>query len=85
MSRVRWERPRTSDPNSATSQFYFNALDNPGFDPENNPPGFTVFGRVIRGLDIVQDILVVPTGDENGFSNVPVTPVTIDAVERVDK
>lgn len=76
---------RTSDPNSATSQFYFNGMDNPGFDPENNPPGFTVFGRVIRGLNIVQDILVVPTGDEGGLSNVPETPVTIDAVERVDK
>lgn len=76
---------RTNDPNSATSQFYFNPEDNTGFDPENNPPGFTVFGRVIRGFEVVLDILAVETSTQNSFENVPVTPVTIDAVERVDK
>ena len=76
---------RTSDPNSATSQFYFNPKDNTAFDPENNPPGYTVFGRVIRGFDVVLNILEVDTSTQSGFENVPVTPVTIDAVERVDK
>lgn len=75
---------RTSDPNSATSQFFFNPQDNSGFDPANNPPGFTVFGRVIRGFEVVLDIQVVPTNSQGGFDDVPITPVIVTAVSRVE-
>ncbi|UCG33403.1 MAG: peptidylprolyl isomerase [Phycisphaerales bacterium] len=51
---------RTSDPNSATSQFYVNTKDNPGFDPENNPPGYAVFGEVVSGMSVVDEIQALP-------------------------
>jgi cyclophilin family peptidyl-prolyl cis-trans isomerase len=51
---------RTNDPNSATSQFYINTKDNPGFDPENNPPGYAVFGEVISGMTVVDEIQALP-------------------------
>ena len=51
---------RTNDPNSATSQFYINTKDNPGFDPEYNPPGYAVFGKVISGMSVVDNIQALP-------------------------
>lgn len=72
---------RTSDPNSATSQFYFNLVDNPSLDykdPSN--PGYCVFGKVIDGWSIVQQIGALPTTSENGMSDVPMVHVTIEGV-----
>lgn len=76
---------RTNDPDSATSQWYVNLVDNDGLDPENNPPGFTVFGRVIRGFDVVDRIGNQPTQSENGFNDVPVNDIFIRSVERIDR
>lgn len=47
---------RTSDPNSATSQFYFNLTDNPGFDGNGSTTGYTVFGAVVSGWNVVQSM-----------------------------
>ena len=74
---------RTGDPDSATSQFYVNTKDNPGFDPDLNPPGFTVFGRVVSGMSVVDDIQAVPVEKQNNMDNVPQETVTIITVERL--
>lgn len=61
---------RTNDPNSATSQFFINLVDNDGLD---DPPGYAVFGAVTEGLDVVDAIAAV----ETNASDVPVVPVVI--------
>jgi cyclophilin family peptidyl-prolyl cis-trans isomerase len=73
---------RTSDPNSATAQFFINVVDNPDLDFGSGNPGYAVFGRVIKGMDIVKKIETVPTGaGKPPFRDVPRTPVVIrDAV-----
>ncbi|MCE9620226.1 MAG: peptidylprolyl isomerase [Planctomycetes bacterium] len=52
---------RTNDPNSATSQFYINTVDNPALNSKSGRPGYAVFGQVIDGQDVVKAIEVVPT------------------------
>jgi cyclophilin family peptidyl-prolyl cis-trans isomerase len=74
---------RTSDPDSGTSQFYVNTQDNPGFDPEQNPPGFTIFGMVISGMSVVDAIQAVPVESRGGHSDVPVDTITILSVDRL--
>jgi cyclophilin family peptidyl-prolyl cis-trans isomerase len=74
---------RTSDPDSATDQFFINVVDNPGLDyPNPDGAGYAVFGHVSAGLDVVDRIRVVPTGDRSGMSDVPVTNVVIEHVRR---
>jgi peptidyl-prolyl cis-trans isomerase A (cyclophilin A) len=70
---------RTMDPNSATSQFFINVKDNPFLDAANarDGNGYAVFGKVIEGMDVVDKIKAVPTGDKGGHQNVPPQPVTI--------
>ena len=70
---------RTMDPNSATSQFFINVQDNPFLDAANarDGNGYAVFGRVVEGMDVVDKIKAVPTGDMAGQQNVPLQPVTI--------
>lgn len=76
---------RTSQPNSATSQFFINQVDNPFLDFDGpNKPGYAVFGRVIEGMDVVDRIATVATTRLlNGMADVPVEPVVIERVERV--
>jgi len=76
---------RTSQPNSATSQFFINQVDNPFLDFDGpNKPGYAVFGRVIDGMDVVDRIATVATTRlPNGMADVPVEPVVIERVERV--
>lgn len=67
---------RTEEPNSATSQFYINTIDNTDLDLANDPCGFgyCVFGQVIQGMDIVDDIVQLPTLPPqmvNGMNDVP--------------
>ncbi|HSR53299.1 MAG TPA: peptidylprolyl isomerase [Acidobacteriota bacterium] len=74
---------RTNDPHSATSQFFINLRDNIALDPRTEPPqrwGYTVFGRVISGMEVVESIASVPTVTRAGHRNVPVTPVEIQKV-----
>jgi peptidyl-prolyl cis-trans isomerase A (cyclophilin A) len=69
---------RTSDPNSATSQFFINVVDNPRLDyPSFDGHGYTVFGKVVAGLDVVDKIRAVPTTANGPHQNVPAQPVLI--------
>lgn len=77
---------RTSDPNSATSQFFIN-LENNQFlnyrDPEPELIGYCVFGRVLKGMDVVREIGTSPTGFVGGYSDVPQAPIVILNVKLV--
>lgn len=71
---------RTSEVNSATSQFFINLRDNAFLDHSARDFGYAVFGRVTDGMDVVDKIAKVPTGTKAGHSDVPVDPVTIVSV-----
>lgn len=69
---------RTGNPNSATSQFFINIGNNDSLNaPKPDGHGYAVFGRVIDGMDVVDKIRTVATGNRGMHQNVPVTPVTI--------
>lgn len=75
---------RTSDPNSATSEFFINLVDNTSLDyVSTSSPGYAVFGKVISGMDVVDGIALQPTGSVNGFSDVPLTDVTVTSVTQI--
>lgn len=78
---------RTADPNSATSQFFINVVDNQMLDFRGPGPqeiGYCVFGRVTKGLDVVNKIRNVQTTARAGHRDVPVQTVTIERVTVVD-
>jgi peptidyl-prolyl cis-trans isomerase A (cyclophilin A) len=68
---------RTNDPNSATSQFFINVVDNVRLDKSEGRDGYAVFGKVAEGMDVVDKIKLVPVQAKGMHQNVPVTPVTI--------
>jgi len=74
---------RTSDPHSATAQFFINVADNDMLNfrfPTQEGYGYTVFGKVVKGVDVVQRIVQVPTGPGPApHANVPVKPVVIES------
>jgi cyclophilin family peptidyl-prolyl cis-trans isomerase len=74
---------RTMDPNSATSQFYINVANNAFLDPKPGNPGYTVFGKVVSGMDVVDAIKGVQTGRVGMYQDVPLTPVVIKSAEIV--
>jgi peptidyl-prolyl cis-trans isomerase A (cyclophilin A) len=75
---------RTSDPNSATGQFFINVADNSSrLDPTERNPGYTVFGKVVSGMDVVEKIKGVPTGNSGMHADVPLTPVVINSATIV--
>ncbi len=71
---------RTSVPDSATSQFFINVVDNPFLDQPNSRDGngYAVFGKVVEGMDVVDKIKAVPTQARGVHENMPVKPVTIN-------
>ncbi len=73
---------RTSMPHSATAQFFINVKDNAFLDAANarDGHGYAVFGKVVSGMDVVDKIWAVPTGNRGPYQNVPVTPVVIRKV-----
>jgi cyclophilin family peptidyl-prolyl cis-trans isomerase len=72
---------RTSDPDSATSQFYINMRMNNSLDSQAGKPGYTVFGEVIDGFHVAQAINRIPTRDAGGsFTSLPVEPVILESV-----
>lgn len=76
---------RTNDPDSATAQFFINVKDNDFLNPSVQAPGYTVFGKVASGLDVVNRIKSVPTGSGGPFpSDVPKTPVVIKSATLVN-
>jgi cyclophilin family peptidyl-prolyl cis-trans isomerase len=71
---------RGGDPNSATSQFFINHVDNMPLDYiDAKQPGYAVFGKVIEGMDVVDAIAAVKTTTRNGMDDVPVEPVVIES------
>ena len=69
---------RTSDPNSATAQFFINVANNDMLNaPKPDGHGYAVFGRVVQGMDVVNKIRAVPTGNRGMHQNVPSQPITI--------
>jgi peptidyl-prolyl cis-trans isomerase B (cyclophilin B) len=77
---------RTSDPHSATSQFFINLKDNDFLDKANAPDnfGYCVFGEVVEGIEIVESIGTVNTGNNAGYSDVPLIDITIETVEVIE-
>jgi len=75
---------RTNDPDSATAQFFINVKDNPALDRARarDKVGYTVFGRVIDGMDVVDKIRQVETESRGGHDDVPVKDVIIRSVRR---
>lgn len=74
---------RTGNIDSATSQFFINLKDNTFLDHSDRDFGYAVFGKVVDGMDVVDVIAAVATGNQGGHQDVPHEPVTITAV-RVD-
>jgi peptidyl-prolyl cis-trans isomerase A (cyclophilin A) len=78
---------RTSEPNSATAQFFINVKDNAFLDAANSRDGegYAVFGKVIAGTDVVEKIKAVETKAKGPHQNVPLEPVTIQKATLVEK
>ncbi len=77
---------RTSNPNSATSQFFINVKDNAMLNaPNPDGYGYTVFGKVVAGTDVVDKIRVMRTGNKGPMQDVPVEPITIQSATVVAK
>ncbi|HKE93881.1 MAG TPA: peptidylprolyl isomerase [Povalibacter sp.] len=75
---------RTSDPHSANAQFYINLADNPSLDPQSSRWGYAVFGKVIEGMSVVDQIGSVATGATGPFeSDAPLKPVVIEKIEEL--
>jgi peptidyl-prolyl cis-trans isomerase A (cyclophilin A)/peptidyl-prolyl cis-trans isomerase B (cyclophilin B) len=77
---------RTSDPQSATAQFFINIADNAFLDFRGPTPqgyGYAVFGKVVKGMDVVNRIAGVQTGMKGPHSDVPVKPVVIEHAQIV--
>lgn len=77
---------RTSDPDSATAQFFINDADNDYLDYKSSTPsgwGYTVFGKVIEGMDVVDKISKVRTGRKEMHNDVPVENVVIESAVEV--
>src|SRR4029450_4201984 len=74
---------RTSDPNSATSQFFINVRDNHALDFGIRGAGYAVFGEVVEGMDVVDKIVNVATTSKPRHENVPVPPVLIKSIREL--
>ena len=76
---------RTNDPHSATSQFFINLKDNDFLNFRNESMqgwGYAVFGKVVDGMDVVDAIAAMPTGNKGGHQDVPLETVTIKTIRR---
>ncbi|MNH29386.1 Peptidyl-prolyl cis-trans isomerase A precursor [compost metagenome] len=68
---------RTADKDSATSQFFLNVADNAFLDHGQRDFGYAVFGKVVKGMDVVDKISQAPTGNVGPYQNVPSKPIVI--------
>lgn len=76
---------RTSDPHSATSQFFINVANNSSLNHTSETPsgwGYAVFGKVVKGMDVVNRIKAVRTGSMAGHQDVPMDTVLIKSIKR---
>ncbi len=71
---------RTSDPDSATSQFFINVKGNDALNKNAGSAGYTVFGKVTSGMDVVKKIEAAQTSVQDGMKDVPVAPIVIESV-----
>jgi cyclophilin family peptidyl-prolyl cis-trans isomerase len=77
---------RTSDPDSATAQFFINLRDNKNLNHGVYGPGYTVFGKVVKGMSVVDDIAGLSTGAAGPFAqDVPKQAVVIEKAKRLDQ
>jgi peptidyl-prolyl cis-trans isomerase B (cyclophilin B) len=77
---------RTNDPNSATAQFFINLKDNAFLDHTSPTPsgwGYAVFGEVVEGMDVVDEMAKQTTGNRGGHQDVPSTDIVIEKAEVV--
>lgn len=74
---------RTSDPHSASAQFFINVADNAALNHAPTNFGYAVFGKVTKGMDVVNKIVAVPTGNRGGHQNVPMEAVMIEDVKLI--
>ncbi|GAB1266870.1 peptidylprolyl isomerase [Aurantivibrio infirmus] len=74
---------RTNDPHSATSQFYINVNDNVNLDFVTRPPGYAVFGKVVKGMEVVKEIEAVSTSTQGFHRDVPTDAVVIEHVTKM--
>ena len=77
---------RTSDPDSATGQFFINSADNDFLNFKSKTPqgwGYAVFGKVVEGLEVIDAISAVETGTSGTHSDVPVEPVVVNSAKRL--
>ncbi len=75
---------RTPNPNSATSQWFVNLVDNTFLDPGgSSAEGYAVFAEVVEGMDVVDAIGAVAVSDQGSLGDVPNTPIVFEAVERL--
>ncbi len=72
---------RTSDPNSATNQFFINTADNDFLDHSTRDPGYAVFGKVISGMEVVEKIESSETTTKSGMADWPVDNVIIESIK----
>ena len=78
---------RTNDPNSATAQFFINYKDNSFLDHTSPTPsgwGYAVFGEVIEGMEVVDEMAKQPTGNRGGHQDVPKTDIVIEKAEIIE-
>ena len=78
---------RTSEPHSATSQFFINVADNNFLNHSSKNPsgwGYAVFGRVVSGMEVVEKIKNVETGSRDGRQDVPLDDIEIQSATYVD-
>lgn len=79
---------RTNEPHSASSQFFINHADNSFLDFKSESPqgwGYAVFGEVVEGMDVVDKIAALKTGNKKGYDDVPETTVEVKSAKRVEK
>jgi len=74
---------RTSNPNSATSQFFINTVNNSFLDQSSSSYGYAVFGKVVKGMNIVHKIEFSATETKDGMRDVPVKPIIIKSIKII--
>ena len=78
---------RTGDPHSANSQFFINLVDNSRLDPQKDPVsgrwGYTVFGYVVSGMEVVDKIAQAETAPQGEYRNAPIIPIVIKSMAQV--
>jgi peptidyl-prolyl cis-trans isomerase A (cyclophilin A) len=75
---------RPPEPHAGDVQFYVNLADNAALDPNQTRWGYAVFGKVVQGMEVLDQISLMPTGAKGPFKeNAPLKPVVIEKIERV--